>query len=76
MQPARILGATRSSRPPAVVILGSEGIIRWIDVHPGYAPRTEVAQILPILDELDSQPCAAPAGRSQAVHKPRICAHS
>ena len=65
MQPARTLGATRSWRPPAVVIVGSDGNIRWIDVHPGYAPRTEVAQILAVLDELDSQPCAAPAGRSQ-----------
>jgi hypothetical protein len=76
VQPARILGATWRSRPRAVVIRGSDGIIRWIDVHPGYAPRTEVAQILAALDELGSQPCAAPAGRSQAVHKPRICAHS
>jgi hypothetical protein len=76
VQPARILSATRSSRPPAVVIVGFDGTIRWIDVHPGYAPRTEVAQILAVLDELDSQPCAAPAGRSQAVHKLRICAHS
>jgi hypothetical protein len=59
-----------------VVIVGSDGIIRWIDVHPGYAPRTEVAQILAVLDELDGQRCAAPAGRSQAVHKPRICAHN
>jgi hypothetical protein len=76
VQPARILGATRSSRPPTVVIVGSNGIIPRIDVHPGHAPRTEAAQIFAVLDELDSQPRAAPAGRSQAVHKPRICAHS
>src|ERR1700744_1019611 len=38
VQPARILGASRLSRPPAVVIVGSDGIIRWIDVHPDCAP--------------------------------------
>jgi hypothetical protein len=32
-----------------VVIVGSDGNIRWIDVHPGYAPRIEVAQILAVL---------------------------
>jgi hypothetical protein len=75
VQPARIHGATRSPRPPAVVIVGSDGNIRWIDAHPGYAPAPR-SQILAVPDELDSQPCAAPAGRSQAMHNPRICAHS
>lgn len=38
---------------PTVAIVDAGGVIRWIDVHPDYSSRTEVAQILAALDELD-----------------------
>jgi peroxiredoxin len=31
---------------PTVVLVDADGVIRWIDVHPNYATRTEVPQIL------------------------------
>jgi len=31
---------------PTVAIVDSKGIIRWIDVHPDYTTRTEVADII------------------------------
>ena len=34
---------------PTVLIVDAEGVIRWIDVHPNYATRTETAQILAAL---------------------------
>ena len=34
---------------PTVVIVDSAGIIRWIDVHPNYTTRTEVADIVDAL---------------------------
>jgi len=37
---------------PNVVIVGSGGIIRWFDLHPNYATRTEVAGILDALSAL------------------------
>jgi peroxiredoxin len=37
---------------PTVVIVAADGTIRWIDVHPDYTSRTEVAAILAALDEL------------------------
>ncbi|MFG2306434.1 peroxiredoxin-like family protein [Actinacidiphila glaucinigra] len=35
---------------PTVVITDSDGIVRWIDVHPDYTTRTEPAQILAALE--------------------------
>ncbi len=35
---------------PTVVIVDGAGIIRWIDVHPDYTTRTEVAEIIEALD--------------------------
>jgi peroxiredoxin len=37
---------------PTVVLVDSEGTIRWIDVHPNYTTRTEVAEIVAALDLL------------------------
>ncbi len=37
---------------PTVAIVDSAGIIRWIDVHPNYATRTEVADIVDALSVL------------------------
>jgi peroxiredoxin len=37
---------------PTVVIVDSAGIIHWIDVHPNYATRTEVADIVDALSTL------------------------
>ncbi|MFG1931913.1 peroxiredoxin-like family protein [Mycobacterium sp. NPDC048908] len=37
---------------PTVVIADEAGVIRWIDVHPDYATRTEVSDILAALDAL------------------------
>jgi hypothetical protein len=37
---------------PTVLIVDSSGIIRWIDVHPNYATRTEVADIVDALSAL------------------------
>ncbi len=38
---------------PAVVIVDAGRALRWIDVHPDYITRTEPAQILDALDQLD-----------------------
>ena len=38
---------------PTVAIVDSKGIIRWIDVHPDYTTRTEVADIIDALRVLD-----------------------
>ena len=38
---------------PAVLIMDADGVIWCIDVHPDYTTRTDVAQILGALDELD-----------------------
>jgi hypothetical protein len=37
---------------PTVALLDRTGIIRWIDVHPNYTTRTEVADILDALSAL------------------------
>jgi peroxiredoxin len=37
---------------PTVVVVDESGTIRWIDVHPNYATRTEVSDILAALDAL------------------------
>ena len=37
---------------PTVAIVDSAGIIRWIDVHPNYTTRTEVADIVDALSVL------------------------
>lgn len=37
---------TRGLPMPSVVIVDAAGVIRWIDVHPNYATRTEPADIL------------------------------
>lgn len=38
---------------PTVAIVDNAGIIRWIDVHPNYTTRTEVADIVAALHALD-----------------------
>ena len=38
---------------PTVVVVDRTGIIRWIDVHPDYTTRTEVADIVDALTVLD-----------------------
>lgn len=38
---------------PTVVVVDGTGIIRWIDVHPDYTTRTEVADIIAALTVLD-----------------------
>lgn len=35
---------------PTVVVVDAKGIIRWIDVHPNYATRSEVSDILAAVD--------------------------
>jgi peroxiredoxin len=37
---------------PTVVIVDSAGMIRWVDVHPNYTTRTEVADIIDALSAL------------------------
>ncbi|MGF6885097.1 hypothetical protein ABIA39_003328 [Nocardia sp. GAS34] len=37
---------------PTVLIIGADKTIRWIDVHPNYATRTETSDILAALDKL------------------------
>jgi peroxiredoxin len=37
---------------PTVAIVDNAGIIRWIDIHPNYATRTEVADIVDALSTL------------------------
>jgi peroxiredoxin len=38
---------------PTVAIVDGDGIIRWIDVHPNYTTRTEVADIVDALHALE-----------------------
>lgn len=38
---------------PTVAIVDSPGVIRWIDVHPNYTTRTEVADVVDALSVLD-----------------------
>jgi peroxiredoxin len=44
---------------PTVLIVDGAGIIRWIDVHPNYTTRTEVAEIVDALSVLDRREDAA-----------------
>ena len=37
---------------PTTVVLDADGVIRWIDVHPNYTTRSEVAAILTALDQI------------------------
>ncbi len=37
---------------PTVVVVDDTGVIRWIDVHPNYATRSEVADILAAVDAM------------------------
>jgi peroxiredoxin len=37
---------------PTTLVVDAEGTIRWIDVHPDYSTRSEVAEILAALDEV------------------------
>jgi peroxiredoxin len=37
---------------PTVVVVDHTGVIRWIDVHPNYATRSEVADILTAVDAI------------------------
>jgi peroxiredoxin len=47
---------------PTVLVVDRERVVRFADVHPDYATRTEVPVILSALAELESQP--SPAGSS------------
>jgi peroxiredoxin len=38
---------------PTVALIDADGVLRWIDVQPDYSRRTEVADILAALDDLD-----------------------
>ncbi|MEY9871653.1 peroxiredoxin [Streptacidiphilus sp. MAP12-33] len=38
---------------PAVALVDTAGVLRWIDVHPNYATRTEPAAVLAALTTLD-----------------------
>jgi alkyl hydroperoxide reductase subunit AhpC len=35
---------------PTVIVVDAAGAIRWIDVHPNYTSRSEVADILAAVD--------------------------
>lgn len=37
---------------PTVAVIDAEGVIRWIDIQPNYAVRTEVSDIVKALDSL------------------------
>jgi peroxiredoxin len=37
---------------PTTIIVGSDGTLQWIDVHPDYSTRSEPAEILAALDAL------------------------
>jgi peroxiredoxin len=50
--PASNADGTHGVPMPTVVIVDSGGIIRWIDVHPNYTTRTEVADIIDALSVL------------------------
>ncbi|MDX1891639.1 peroxiredoxin-like family protein [Mycolicibacterium sp. 050158] len=38
---------------PTVLVVDGTGVIRWIDVHPNYATRSEVADILVAVDAME-----------------------
>lgn len=38
---------------PTVAVVDGGGVLRWIDVHPAYATRTEVAEILAAVDGIE-----------------------
>jgi peroxiredoxin len=38
---------------PTVVVVDAAGVIRWIDVHPNYATRSEVSDILAAVDSVN-----------------------
>lgn len=38
---------------PTVLVVDAQGTIRWIDVHPNYTERSEVADILAAVDAID-----------------------
>ena len=44
---------------PTVVVVDGAGVIRWIDVHPNYATRSEVPDILAAVDAMEPNPCPA-----------------
>jgi peroxiredoxin len=50
--PATNADGTHGIPMPTVVVVDSGGIIRWIDVHPNYTTRTEVADIIDALSAL------------------------
>ena len=54
-QIARALGILK---PPVegVAVIDAAGTLRWIDVHAEHTLRTEVAQILQAVDELQTRP--------------------
>ena len=37
---------------PTTVVVDDTGVIRWIDVHPNYTTRSEVSDILAVVDAL------------------------
>ena len=37
---------------PTVAIIGADGILRWIDVHPDYSTRTEPAAVLAAIEAM------------------------
>ncbi len=38
---------------PTVVVVDAAGVIRWIDVHPNYATRSEVSDVLAAVDSVN-----------------------
>lgn len=46
------IDGTRAIPMPTVVIVDSDGVIRWIDVHHNYAGRTESADIITAFDSV------------------------
>ncbi|TGD84419.1 AhpC/TSA family protein [Mycolicibacterium sp. CH28] len=41
---------TRALPMPTTVLVDSDGVIRWIDIHPNYTDRSEVADILSAIE--------------------------
>jgi peroxiredoxin len=41
---------TRTLPMPTTVVVDADGVIRWIDVHPNYTGRSEVSEILAVVD--------------------------
>jgi alkyl hydroperoxide reductase subunit AhpC len=37
---------------PTTVVVDAQGVIRWIDVHPNYASRSAVPDILAAVDSM------------------------